>query len=224
MNGKKLVRHALAAALIGCLWGITALAGDVTETDAPLDFSQMEPEEAVYTYLTEEMGLNSGAACGVMANIAYESGFDPTAWGDGGTSHGLCQWHNGRCDNLTRFCRENGYDVESVYGQMAFLQYELTNSYPSVLEHLMEAEDSPEGAYDAAWYWCYYFEVPADRGNVAVVRGNAAAEIYYPQYASGETVLPAEDAQDPEAAAAEDTEQTENGGSQHRSRKPVRKP
>ncbi len=151
---------------------------------ADTDYSELDNETAVFMYLTDEMGLNTAAACGVLANIEYESGFDPTVWGDGGTSHGLCQWHNGRCSNLSRFCEENGYDEESVFGQMAYLEYELTNSYPSVLEYLQNVEDDESGAYDAAWYWCYYFEIPADRDYQADQRGRAASGDYYPEYAS----------------------------------------
>ena len=46
--------------------------------------------------------------------------------------------------------------MDSVYGQMKYLQYELEENYPAVLEYLRQVEDSPNGAYQAAWYWCYY--------------------------------------------------------------------
>ena len=173
----KMISILLAVLILGSLMIPAVFAADT-------DYSELDNETAVYTYLTEEMGLNTAAACGVLANIEYESGFDPTVWGDGGTSHGLCQWHSGRCSNLSRFCEENGYDVDSVYGQMAYLEYELTNSYPSVLEDLQNVEDSASGAYDAAWYWCCYFEIPADREYQADLRGTAASEDYYPAYAS----------------------------------------
>ena len=186
MNIRRMIRILAAVAVIGCLYMAPAMAlTPFHETDAAveIDYSQLDNETAVYTYLTQEMGLNRAAACGVLANIQYESGFDPTVWGDGGTSHGLCQWHNDRCWNLSRFCRENGYDENSVYGQMAYLQTELTEHYPAVLEYLQSVEDSEDGAYDAAWYWCYYFEVPADRQNQAALRGESAAYTYYPAYA-----------------------------------------
>ena len=178
MNMKTILR-ALAVLLTLSLLAVPALAAEEPE----IDYDALDNETAVYVYLTEEMGLNNAAACGVMANIQHESGFQPDIWGDGGTSLGLCQWHAGRCRNLQRFCRENGYDVESVYGQMAYLQYELETSYPYVLEALESAEDTPQGAYDAAWYWCYWFEIPADRWNQADSRGASARDTYYPWYA-----------------------------------------
>ena len=36
-----------------------------------------EVEAGIYTYLTEEMGLNTAAACGALANIYAECHFDP---------------------------------------------------------------------------------------------------------------------------------------------------
>ena len=161
--------------LLGSLCIVPAMALNKEETQ--------ENKTAVFAYLTEEMGLNIAAACGVMANIEYESAFDPGAWGDGGASHGLCQWYNGRCSALSQFCEEYGYDVDSVLGQMEYLRFELTNSYPSVLEYLQNVDDTPSGAYDAAWYWCMYFEIPADREHQAVQRGSLAEDTYYPAYA-----------------------------------------
>lgn len=52
-------------------------------------------ERSVFEFLTTELGLNSAAACGVLANIEAESNFILTSYGDGGTSYGLCQWHDG---------------------------------------------------------------------------------------------------------------------------------
>ena len=43
-------------------------------------------ERQVYQYLTEQMGLPSSSACGILANIEKESAFNPNAVGDNGTS------------------------------------------------------------------------------------------------------------------------------------------
>ena len=45
----------------------------------------------VFNYLVDELKMNSAAACGVLANIYYESGFDPHMEGDNNTSYGICQ-------------------------------------------------------------------------------------------------------------------------------------
>ncbi|MBQ9415200.1 MAG: InlB B-repeat-containing protein [Clostridia bacterium] len=141
-----------------------------------------ENETTIYHYLKNEMGLNTAAACGVLANIEKESDFNPHKLGDNGTSYGICQWHNSRWDDLKTYCNNNGYDWTTVSGQLRFLKYELAASYPKVNSYLQSVADTASGAYDAAYYWCYYFEVPADKANVSVVRGNLAKNTYWPRY------------------------------------------
>ena len=41
-------------------------------------------------------GLSRAQAAGIAGNLLYESGFNPSAVGDGGTSFGIAQWHQGR--------------------------------------------------------------------------------------------------------------------------------
>ena len=170
---------ALLIAVILCMSHVLA-ANIFREEDYEVvpDYSQMDVDAAVTTYLSREMKLNLAAVCGILANIEYESDFSPTVWGDDGTSYGLCQWHESRCRSLFSFCQENGYDVDSVYGQMKYLQYELEENYPAVLEYLRLVEDSPNGAYQAAWYWCYYFEIPAQRDVQADFRGDRGCQKY----------------------------------------------
>ena len=59
-------------------------------------------KDNIYNLLAAK-GFNDAAICGILANIEHESGFSTTALGDGGTSYGLCQWHNSRWDNLNNF-------------------------------------------------------------------------------------------------------------------------
>ena len=133
----------------------------------------------IYQYLTSEMGLNHAGACGVLANIQCESNFSPLSLGDGGTSYGICQWHNGRFNNLISYCNGNGYDYNTVNGQLHYLQYELTNNYPSVLEYIKNVPDTAQGSYDAAYYWCMHFEVPNHTEERSAQRGNIAMNEYY---------------------------------------------
>ena len=144
-------------------------------------------EETVYNFLIQIMNLNSAAAAGVVANIYCESGFSPTALGDGGTSYGVCQWHASRCTNLKNWCNSNGKDYNSLDGQLWYLKHELEESYTSVLNYIKNVENNATGAYNAGYYWCRYFEVPADTENTSVRRGNLAKSTYYPKY-SGTTV------------------------------------
>ena len=141
-----------------------------------------ENEKACFAYLTGTMGLNTAAAAAVLANINAESGFKTDVLGDNGTSLGLCQWHNSRMTALKNYCSTHGYNVYSVEGQMAYLQHELQTSYKSTWNKLTSVSNTAQGAYEAAYHWCVYFEVPADRYNKAVQRGNLAKTTYFPRY------------------------------------------
>lgn len=145
--------------------------------------STSSTESAIYTYLTETMGLNTAAACGILANIEAESGFNTDIYGDSGTSYGLCQWHAERFTALKAYTS----DYKSVSGQMSYLYHELQTSYSGVLNYLKNVSNDASGAYDAGYYWCYYFEVPANRSKVAQVRGNRASQHFWPEYSSQAT-------------------------------------
>ena len=145
----------------------------------------------VFNYLVDELKMNSAAACGVLANIYYESGFDPHMEGDNNTSYGICQWHADRKTNLINFCKSNNLDYTTLEGQLAFLKYELVNSYSKIFNYMLDEKNTADGAYDAGWYWCYNFEVPANRETVSVTRGNLAKNTYWEQYGKDEIAPPA---------------------------------
>lgn len=134
--------------------------------------------EKIFNFLVQVGQFTPAAACGVVANIEHESSFNPTALGDNGTSYGICQWHNSRWTNLKNYCNANRLDWHSLEGQLAFLLYELQNSYPGVYSTLKSAGNSSTDAYNCAYKWCVDFEVPADRYNKAVARGNSAKAYY----------------------------------------------
>ncbi|MBE6543606.1 MAG: hypothetical protein E7675_04335, partial [Ruminococcaceae bacterium] len=158
-------------------------------------------ETTIYNFLKEEMGFNTAAACGVLANIQNESGFrnDVVEYGytwDTGGGYGICQWTNsprssstGRRTNLVNWCNDNGYDYTSLIGQLNFLKHELNTNYYYywVTSELLKVDNSAQGAYDAGYIWCYYFEVPAgyDTG-VSETRGNLAKNSYWTKYNNSE--------------------------------------
>lgn len=150
----------------------------------PLDYPAANVSEntrQIYVYLTEELELNHAAACGVLANIHLESSFFPLALGDGGTSYGICQWHLGRFNGLIAYCNANGFDYNTLEGQLHYLQYELETGYTGVLSYLREVPDTEAGAYDAAYYWCIGFEKPDDMYYRGARRGNLAKNEYFPK-------------------------------------------
>ncbi len=138
-------------------------------------------EDDAFFYLTDTLGFNAAAACGIMANIRHESNFHPGALNSAG-SYGLCQWTGGRRWSLESYCDNNGFDYESLHGQLSFLAYELRNHYPSVYNHLMSVDNSVDGAYSAAYEFCYNFEKPADRSGQSASRGRLASGSYWSRY------------------------------------------
>lgn len=133
----------------------------------------------LYWFLRRELKLNHAAACGVLANVHLESNFRPIALGDGGTSYGICQWHNGRFSHLMSFCRGEGLDYNTLEGQMAFLKEELENGYRGVYQALEQVEDTAEGAYEAGYLFCLRFEMPDQLHARSERRGNLARNEYY---------------------------------------------
>lgn len=141
-----------------------------------------ENREICYRYITEVMGYNRAVACGILSNIQYESNFRPNAVGDSGNAYGICQW-NSRRQSLINYCANNGFESwEDIYGQLGYLNYELENNKKSVGNYLKNIPDTAQGAYDAANYFCVYFEIPADRYNKGVTRGTTAVSKYYQMY------------------------------------------
>lgn len=138
----------------------------------------------VYEFLTGQLQLNHAAASGLMANVDQECAFIPTAsWTDinGKTSYGLMQWNGPRFEQLKNFCSDNGYGYDTLEGQLAFLEYELTGPYSGYYDYLLNGiENSEQGAYDAAYFWAQEYEVC--RKIYFEPRANLARDYYYPAY------------------------------------------
>ena len=156
--------------------------GTIVHVEYPSD------ENAIFYFLTEHMGMPVSSACGVIANIEQESNFNPHALGDGGSSYGLCQWHNpSRWDELIAFCNSNGYDWETMDGQLYYLEYEITEgseAYTGIYGVLMSQSNTGQGAYQAGYEWCVRFERPENAEVKAVNRGYSAENNWYPRYAN----------------------------------------
>jgi len=145
--------------------------------------------DLIYDFLKAEIGYNTAVACGILANIEKESNFNPTLYGDHGSSYGICQWHATRFTALKDYCNENGYNWKNLNGQLQYLKYELTVKNKKFHAKMKAYPNTADGAYNAAYLWCYDFEIPANRAQKAVERGNTAANKYWPLY-SGEVKKP----------------------------------
>lgn len=140
-------------------------------------------EEVIYDFLRSEIGCTSGGACGAMANIYWESSFrssqSENATGEG---FGICQWSFERKPQMEEFCRARGFDADSLEGQLYYMKHELQEDFPELNMLLCSSEDSADGAFDAAYWWCYEFEQPADRNDTSAERGIFARDIVWKIY------------------------------------------
>ncbi len=144
-------------------------------------------KQTVFTYLVTKLGYNSAVACGIMANIEKESSFNPAAYNidtNGKPSGGICQWNGSRYNAMIAYC---GVDwKENLAGQLEYLNAELEGTlWNGVIIHTYmktSVSNDATGAYDAGYYWCYYFEIPANREIKSVERGNLARDSYWPIY------------------------------------------
>ncbi len=180
---KKTTAAALAALMLVNMLPVIPASADVVTND-----------QYVYEFLTQELGLNHAAASGLMANVDQECAFIPTAyWTDinGLTSYGLMQWNGPRFEQLKSFCAANGYAYDTLEGQLAFLEYDLTGPYSGYYDYLLyEIEDTPEGAYEAGYFWAVRYEVCSSI--YVEPRANLAKDYYYPayfEYAEAEPVV-----------------------------------
>lgn len=143
-------------------------------------------EETIFNFCKEVLGMNTAAACGVLANIDEESRFQIGAIGDGGTSFGICQWHASRYSYLKSWCAGSGKDYTTLDGQLWYMKHELETTHASALKKLLACADTEQGAEEAGYAWCSIFEVPANTEVRAKARGALARSTYWPKY-TGQT-------------------------------------
>lgn len=137
-------------------------------------------EQKCFYYMVDRMGLNAAAACGILANIRRESNFNPDL---GDNYYGLCQWNSGLARTMRAYCEENGLDSASIEGQLSYLLYDMQTRAPKVLNYLKAVDNNSLGAYDAGYYFCYYYERPAKKETSSVTRGELARDTYFEKYA-----------------------------------------
>ncbi len=120
------------------------------------------------------------AAAGILVNIQFESGFDPEKEGDGGDAYGICQWRGERKRQMVKFCLDNDFSPSSMDGQLAFLVHDLKENYIYPYDLVRLTPNSWEGAMDAAYNFCAYYEVPADPDAESADRVELCDVLYYP--------------------------------------------
>lgn len=161
-------------------------------------------EQTTYAFLTGTAELNKAVAYGIMANINRESGFNILAEGDGGTSHGLCQWHSTRFysskyytwpkdTSLTAFCTAKGYDWKTIEAQLRYLIWDISSEGSHPID-FSDCEDSVQGARKAAEKFCREYEGPKNVDIESASRASLAEQYYnnfgqstYEMYANNST-------------------------------------
>jgi len=184
MTMKKVIAALLAMVLMSTGCAMAAAQFEPAKPELPADYLHSDEytnAEKCFLYFTADMGLSEAAACGIMANIYKESTFNPEA---GSSYYGLVQWGGGRKTNLHAFCKENGFSSATMEGQLNFLEHELNGAYASVLEYLNSVPNTAQGAFDAAYHFCYYFERPSNKVAKSNSRGALAQDTYFPEYAA----------------------------------------
>lgn len=170
---KKVFRSALLIVLA------LTLAFSIVPAASAVNIQKNKSE--VYRFLTKTLKLNRAAACGIMANIEQESNFNPTTVvvdTNGLLSGGLFMWNGSRFSALKNFCSKKGYNHLSIKGQMNFLKSEMKSTSKRIYAHMKGVSNDKAGAYDAGYYWCYYFEVPSNRAKRSVKRGGIAQDYF----------------------------------------------
>lgn len=126
---------------------LSANSGDYSQSLANASFNQVA--ETCYSYLRNVKGLSKGQACALLGNLQQESAFDIDITNSIG-AYGLCQWLGDRYYNLVNYCRDGGYELTSVEGQLGFLFQELESSERISLGVLQDIPDSRDGATQGA--------------------------------------------------------------------------
>lgn len=125
----------------------------------------------------EGKGWSHEAAAGITANLEKESGFDPTALGDGGQSHGIGQWNKERFAALQQFAASRGKEWTDYQTQLAFVHHELTEGADKLARVAGAQLRRPTTtARQAGEIFSRLDERPRDTEAEAAARGQAAEQ------------------------------------------------
>jgi hypothetical protein len=131
------------------------------EPPKPIQLTVPQPEQAPASFKGAKVsvgdlvsrfrsyGVPDVVAAGIIGNIDAESSFDPNAVNPNGGARGLIQWlSKNRLDDA----KNNGFDLNNVDDQIAFIIWELNNSESDAKKKIMAAK-TPEEAADLVGRW-----------------------------------------------------------------------
>lgn len=118
-------------------------------TQAPTSFKGAKVSVGDLVSRFRSYGVPDVVAAGIIGNIDAESSFDPNAVNPNGGARGLIQWLSK--DRLAN-AKNNGFDLNNVDDQIAFIVWELNNSENEAKKKIMLAK-TPEEAANLVGKW-----------------------------------------------------------------------
>ncbi len=112
-----------------------------TQPSSSSSTSNPSTKQEVQQRITENLkgkGYNDVQVAGVLAHVERESSFNPNAVGDSGKAYGLFQW-NDRQPAMRAWTQANGYNPNTVDGQLAFFHHEMGTSERKSFNQLSNA-------------------------------------------------------------------------------------
>jgi hypothetical protein len=101
--------------------------------------------KTAYQFFTGR-GYTPEQASGIVGNLAHESGLNPSAVGDSGTSVGLAQFHNERAAALQSYAASVGKPATDFQTQLEFIDKELHGPEAATFAKLQGARTPEEAA------------------------------------------------------------------------------
>lgn len=164
-------------------------ANEVKAEEMVISVTGNRNEALIFSYLTEKMGMNSAAACGILANVYRECRFNEKASAGLEKSYGICQWYGANCVRLKDYCAANGMDYTTLAAQLYFLHADLQQRFPKLLTALKNVPNTEQGAYDAAYIFCYNYERPKNYQSASESRGELSRDTFWPVFGGHRVIL-----------------------------------
>jgi hypothetical protein len=133
--------------------GAAATGGGSAPADAsPIPGGALDKGKFVYDGLVKR-GVPSIVALGLAGNAYGESGLNPNAVGDGGTSYGLIQARGPRFAQLQQVAAQNGTDWRDPETQLDHVAGELSGPYAKAAQIAAQAKTPEEAALAIAQHY-----------------------------------------------------------------------
>jgi len=121
--------------------------------------------EISYNFLVGK-GLTTVQAAGIVGNLKLESSpvISPTITNPKSGAYGIAQWLGGRLEGLRNFAAENGYNPDSLEGQLEYLWWEISSedSIEKITYEVLEAIQDSNDIEEIAILWAKLFERATD--------------------------------------------------------------